>query len=141
MNIALAISDTDLTRCFPVVAQLRPHLSQDHYFRQVLRQRQEGYRLAYLEDNGAVHSVAGFRIMEMLAFGKILYVDDLVSADNQRSKGYGGKLFDWLVEHAKANSCTQLQLDSGVHRFAAHRFYLMKRMEISSHHFALKLNP
>jgi len=141
MNIALAVSDSDVTRCYPVVAQLRPHLTKDHYLQQVGRQRKEGYRLAYLEGNGAVHSVAGFRIMEMLAFGKILYVDDLVSTDGQRSKGYGGKLFDWLVEHAKANSCAQLHLDSGVHRFAAHRFYLTKRMEITSHHFALKFNP
>jgi len=34
----------------------------------------------------------------------------------------------------------QLHLDSGVQRFSAHRFYLSKRMEISSHHFSLKLD-
>ncbi|MGZ5001726.1 MAG: GNAT family N-acetyltransferase, partial [Chthoniobacterales bacterium] len=31
-------------------------------------------------------------------------------------------------------------LDSGVQRFDAHRFYLMKRMKISSHHFSLELD-
>jgi hypothetical protein len=32
-----------------------------------------------------------------------------------------------------------LHLDSGVQRFAAHRFYLARRMDITCHHFALKL--
>jgi hypothetical protein len=30
-------------------------------------------------------------------------------------------------------------LDSGVQRFGAHRFYLRRRMDITSHHFALDL--
>jgi hypothetical protein len=48
-------------------------------------------------------------------------------------------LFDWLVAQAREHGCARLELDSGVQRFRAHRFYLMKRMEISSHHFMLKL--
>ena len=51
----------------------------------------------------------------------------------------GGMLFDWLVSHARENRCEVLSLDSGVQRFAAHRFYLAKRMDITCHHFALKL--
>jgi hypothetical protein len=38
------------------------------------------------------------------------------------SKGYGGALFDWLVEHAREHDCDQFHLDSGVQRFRAHRF-------------------
>ena len=140
MKVALATSETELARCFPVMAQLRSHLSKEEFVRQVKRQQQDGYRLAYLEDQGEICSLAGFRIMEMLAFGKLMYVDDLVTAENYRSRGYGANLFDWLIAHAKADGCAQLHLDSGVHRFAAHRFYLMKRMEISSHHFSLKLD-
>lgn len=140
MKVALATSETELARCFPVMAQLRPHLSKEEFVRQVNRQQQDGYRLAYLEDEDEIRSLAGFRIMEMLALGKLMYVDDLVTAENYRSRGYGANLFDWLIAHAKADGCAQLHLDSGVHRFAAHRFYLMKRMEISSHHFSLKLD-
>jgi GNAT superfamily N-acetyltransferase len=140
MKVALAASETELARCYPVMAQLRPHLSQEQFFPQVRRQQQDGYRLAYLEDEGKICSLAGFRILEMLAFGKLMYVDDLVTADDLRSRGYGARLFDWLIARAKADGCAQLHLDSGVHRFAAHRFYSMKRMEISSHHFSLKLD-
>jgi len=140
MKVALATSEIELTRCFPVMAQLRPHLSKEEFVHQVRRQQQDGYRLAYLEDQGEIRSLAGFRMMEMLAFGKLMYVDDLVTAENHRSRGYGASLFDWLIARARADGCAQLHLDSGVHRFAAHRFYLMKRMEISSHHFSLKLD-
>jgi hypothetical protein len=34
----------------------------------------------------------------------------------------------------------RLELDSGVQRFAAHRFYFRERMWISRHHFSLELN-
>jgi GNAT superfamily N-acetyltransferase len=56
-----------------------------------------------------------------------------------RSRGYGDQLLDWLVDHACGLGCDQLHLDSGVQRFAAHRFYLRNRMDITAHHFALKL--
>ncbi len=140
MNIAIATSEIEIERCFPVMAQLRTYLDRAQFTRQVRNQQQQGYQLAYLEDGGEVRSLAGFRFMENLAFGKILYVDDLVTADGSRSTGYGGRLFDWLVGQARSQQCAQLHLDSGVHRFAAHRFYLAKRMQISCHHFALSLD-
>ena len=75
---------------------------------------------------------------ESLFAGRFCYVDDLVTAETARSLGYGGALLDWLAAEARAAGCKMLDLDSGVHRFAAHRFYLTKRMIISSHHFSLE---
>ncbi len=97
------------------------------------------YRLAYLKDNGEVKAVAGIRISEWLHGGKYLEIDDLVSKSGVRSKGYGGKLFDWVVEFARAEGCNHLRLLSGVQRFDAHRFYLLKRMNIEAHYFTMKL--
>jgi GNAT superfamily N-acetyltransferase len=141
-KIFLAKLDDQIRGCYPVMAELRPHVKPDEFVLRVKRQREiAGYELAYLanETDGEVKAVAGFRISESLAWGKFLYVDDLVSRTGERSKGYGGALFDWLVEYAKQNNCEQFHLDSAVHRFAAHRFYLLKRMSIECHHFGLKL--
>ena len=69
-----------------------------------------------------------------------MYVDDLVTDDAERSQGWGGRLLDWLIETAREAGCQQFHLDSGVQRFGAHRFYLMKRMQITCHHFALNLD-
>jgi GNAT superfamily N-acetyltransferase len=139
VRIALAVEDDEILNCYPVMAELRPHVSADDFLPRIRRQMEiAGYRLAYLSD-GEVKAVAGFRVSECLAWGTFVYVDDLVSKDGERSKGYGGQLFDWLVEYARGEGCDQFHLDSGVHRFAAHRFYLNRRMFIEAHHFGLKL--
>lgn len=121
------------------MAQLRPHLSRPDFVPRIRRQMNQGYRLAALYDGDSVKAVAGFRMLENLYAGVHMYVDDLVADENSRSQGYGGALFDWLVRYARKNACAQLHLDSGVQRFAAHRFYLEKRMQIVSHHFSLEL--
>ncbi len=129
-----------IARCFPVMRQLRTHFEDEQKFvEQVERQRTGGYRMAFLEDASGVQAVAGFRMSESLFAGRFCYVDDLVTNGTGRSLGYGGALLDWLVAEARAAGCAKLELDSGVQRFAAHRFYLTKRMIISSHHFSLEL--
>ena len=143
-RIALARDDWEIQRCYPVMAELRPHLQPEEFLPRVKRQAElASYHLAYILDgddkDGDVKAVAGFRVSECLAWGRFLYVDDLVAKSDERSKGYGGVLFDWLVEYAKGEGCDQFHLDSGVQRFAAHRFYLTKRMLIEAHHFGLKV--
>lgn len=140
MRIALAATDPDIRRCFPVVAELRPHLSPADFVSRIRRLQDAGYHLAYLEDEGEIRAVAGFWLRENLAWGKHLYLDDLVTAGARRSAGWGGRLFDWVVEQARAGGCAELHLDSGVQRHGAHRFYLARRMDIISHHFAMKLS-
>ena len=139
-TIALATSDSDIARCFPVMVQLRPQLAQADFVGRVQRMRSQGYQLASLRDDaGLVRSVAGFRQMDMLFSGKTLYVDDLVTDSASRSQGHGDRLFDWLLDWARKEGCDEFSLDSGTQRVDAHRFYLRKRMKISSFHFSLPL--
>jgi GNAT superfamily N-acetyltransferase len=138
-RIALATKPEEIRRCHAVMRELRPHFDDaEKFIERVTRQQQEGYSLAFLEAEG--EAVAGYRFLESLFSGKFLYVDDLVTHAGDRSLGFGGKLFDWLVEQARANDCESLELDSGVQRFDAHRFYLLKRMNISSYHFRMKIS-
>ncbi len=138
-EVRLAETDEAIESCYPVMAELRPHVAESEFLRRVKRQaKSANYKLAHLTD-GEVKAVAGFRISECLAWGKFLYVDDLVSKSNERSKGYGGLLLDWLIDYARSEGCAQLHLDSRVQRFEAHRFYLNKRMKIEAHHFSIEL--
>lgn len=111
----------------------------EEFLLRVRRQQADGFQLAALTTEDAVVAVAGFRVLENLAWGRFLYVDDLVTDEARRSHGHGEALFAWLVAHARAEGCDQLHLDSGVQRFGAHRFYLARRMDITCHHFAMKL--
>jgi GNAT superfamily N-acetyltransferase len=139
MEIKHVTTPEELARCYPVMAQLRPHLSEAEFIAAAQRQFSEGYRLLALTDDGAVRALAGYRVMEMLAYGRSLYVDDLVTDNTQRSHGYGKALLDWLNEYARSQQCVRLHLDSGVQRFDAHRFYFRERMHISAYHFSLQL--
>jgi GNAT superfamily N-acetyltransferase len=123
------------------MVQLRPHLDRATFRQQVSQQRQqEQFHLAYLEVDDTVVAVAGFRLMTKLAGGRSLYVDDLVTDQHQRSRGYGDRLLDWLVDYGGSHQCQQLTLDSGVQRSGAHRFYFRKRMSIMGYHFYLDLS-
>ena len=137
--IAVAKTDDEIQNCYAVMAELRPHLKPDAFLRKVKRQAESSdYQLVYLTD-GEVKVVGGFRISEWLAGGKYLEIEDFVAKDGERSKGYGGELFDWIVDFAKRENCNQIKLVSRVTRFAAHRFYLRKRMNIEAHYFSLNL--
>jgi len=139
-TISIAVTEEQIRRCFPVMAQLRPHLIETEFVRRVRRQQQQaGYKLAFLCHKRNVKAVAGYRFSESLSWEKFIYVDDLVTAEEVRSQGFGQQLFAWLVKQAKARGCDQFHLDSGVQRFRAHRFYLASRMDIVGHHFTMKL--
>lgn len=141
MTIALAESDSDIARCFPVMAQLRPHLVAADFVARVRRMQAEGFHLAFLEEAGAVRAVAGYRYQDKLFSGQNLYVDDLVTDATQRSRGHGAALLGWLVAEARRHGCVQLELDSGVQRFDAHRFYFRECMHVSAYHFVTPLAP
>jgi len=134
------ISDSDIQATYPVMSQLRSHVPEHEYVDRVKRQQNAGgYRLAAVIDDGEVRCVAGYRVSECLSWGKFLYVDDLVSDQNKRSKNYGKQMMDWLIAEARAGGCGEFHLDSGVQRHGAHRFYLRERMDITCYHFALKV--
>jgi GNAT superfamily N-acetyltransferase len=117
--------------------ELRPHLTETDFVSRVQRQmKNHGYVLVYVASQNEIVAVAGYRVAEFLAWGRTFYVDDLVCRSAFRERGYGGKLLDWLLEKAKELSCDQFHLDSGVTRHDAHRLYLGRKLQISSHHFS-----
>jgi GNAT superfamily N-acetyltransferase len=138
-KITVARSEREILDCYSVMAELRTHIQPEEFLPTVRRLAETaGFQLVYLTD-GEVKAVAGFRISEWLAGGKYLEIEDLVAKSGERSKGYGGELFDWLVAHAKENSCLQVRLVSRVSRLDAHRFYLRKGMNLEAHYFSMNL--
>lgn len=132
-------TEADFAAAFPVIVQLRPHLTPVTFAERVRRQHVEGYLLAALEHAGAVRALAGYRFQEHLWCGPVLYVDDLVTDEASRSRGYGDRLYTWIRDLARQRGCTELHLDSGTHRTGAHRFYFRQGMHIGDFHFVEKL--
>lgn len=140
MTTAFAETDDEINACYDVMSELRPHITRAEFLPRVRRQMSDfGFRIVYVKDEGEVKAVAGIRVSEWLHGGRYLEIDDLVAKDGDRSKGYGGQLFDRIVELARGENCRHVRLLSGVQRFDAHRFYLRKRMNIEAHYFTLDL--
>jgi ribosomal protein S18 acetylase RimI-like enzyme len=126
--------------CYPVIRQLRPHLSNERSFvEQIQRQAQQGYQLVYLQEGAQVKAVAGYRFQECLAWGKILYIDDLVTDGSARNQGFASALLTEIIDEARKAQCDQVHLDSGPQRHEAHRLYLNHGFQICAYHFSLKL--
>ncbi len=103
------------------------------------RRTERGWQLLYVEDNGTPVAAASFRILEHLAWGKVLYVDDLICAEDQRGKGFADALMAWMENRAREENCAEMHLDSGTHRARAHHFYFRQGLSITSFHFGKKL--
>lgn len=139
MDIHLATDDTELDAIADVMLELRTSYTKASLIARMREQMQQGYRVAWVEADGEVLCVAGFVVGLKLAWGRHVYVDDLVTAARRRSAGAGAAMIAWLKTYARELGCRELHLDSGVQRFAAHRFYLRERFNIESHHFSLKM--
>jgi GNAT superfamily N-acetyltransferase len=141
MNMQIANTDPEIGACYPVMRELRPDIAEKSFVQKVRELQKYGYQLAYLEESGKPVAVAGFRVSESLAWKRYLYVDDLVTLSNERSKGHGALLIKWLAELASRQGCEQFHLDSGVQRKDAHRFYGREGFQLPSYHFAKHVTP
>jgi GNAT superfamily N-acetyltransferase len=141
MEVKLVDSDSGLEKITEVLLQLRNGFDKAGLIAQIKEQQERGYELVYVESDGVVLCVAGFVVGLKLAWGKHIYIDDLVTDERYRSSGAGSHLMDWFKSYALQRGCKQIHLDSGVQNFAAHRFYLRQRFNIASHHFSIKELP
>ncbi len=136
MLIDLELNDPRWESALPVLRELRPHLTQE-LLEQVLREGSgQGLQFTALFEDDRCMAVAGWRVIANTSAIRKLYVDDLSTAAAERSSGHGKTLLTKLIERGQELGCTSIDLDSGVQRYEAHRFYLRERMNITSHHFS-----
>jgi GNAT superfamily N-acetyltransferase len=138
MKIYTANDKNSIEKCFQVMHTLRPKLNSESFYEVIKDMMSRGYYLIYTEENGHAVCAAGFRFTEHLAWGKTIYIDDLSTLPEARSKGHASALIDYIFQLAKEKNYDQVHLDSGCNeaRYDAHRLYLKKGFNITSHHFA-----
>ncbi len=137
--IGRAITDSEILACYPVLCELRPDLVETTFVATVRRMELQGFRLASLAIDRDVQAVAGYRVVEMLRTGKMVEIDDLITSARARSRGCGKALLEWIATEARAENCSVLELNSGVQRADAHRFYFRERMHVLGFHFSTAL--
>ena len=114
--------------------QLRPAIPADYEAKMNAIFRAGGEMCVALRD-GRVAGVAVFRVFENTHAGRRFYVDDLVTEAAARSSGIGAALLRYLEREARRRGCAQLELESGVQRAGAHRFYFREGFAITGFSF------
>lgn len=127
----------DTTSAWVVLRELRPALdSLEGFTAELVRLRDgHGYRLVGSFDGEVLAAVAGFRLARNLAWGRYLYVDDLVTREACRRRGHGRRLLAWLEAEARRLGCGEMHLDSRFERTGAHAFYAAAGLEQPALHF------
>ncbi|MDY6818810.1 MAG: GNAT family N-acetyltransferase [Halobacteriales archaeon] len=116
-------TEAEWRAAFPVVNQLRDHLTEKEYLEYLDEMREERYRLFALFEAGEIVSVAGVALRTNFYNGCHLFVYDLVTREDCRSEGYGTRLMEFAEEWARDQDCDSMTLESGLWRDDAHRFY------------------
>lgn len=137
MEVRLLQSEVELKAVAPILLQLRPHFDLNELVTRIKIQQKSGYKLAYVVSDEKVLCVAGFVAGYKLAWGKHIYIDDLVTDEKYRSTGAGKFLMEWFKSYARENGYEEIHLDSSVLRFLSHKFYLGSGFHIASHHFSI----
>jgi len=113
----------ELEQAFPVVSQLRTHLSLDEYIAIVKAMQPSGYKAVCLFENDKIVSYAGFARLINLYYGDHVWLYDLVTDKSKQGNGYGKLLLSHIEKWAIDNQLNCIALSSGFQREAAHIFY------------------
>lgn len=120
-------NEMEWKEAFLVMKQLRTHLDEEGFLQLVQEATQkENYKMVALYENGKVVAVTGFIPMVTLYNGRFIWVCDLVTDTNVRSKGHGAILLSYIENWSKENGYNIISLSSGLQRVDAHRFYESK---------------
>ena len=136
-EIQMAQSTEQILACFDLLKVLRPHIQKEGFVERIRTQETEGFHLAFISDDDGVKSVAGYRVATFLAWGKVLYIDDLITSPEARGIGFGTHLLKWLKSQATALGCDGMHLDAGINGVEAHRLYLNMGLKINCLHLSM----
>ncbi len=139
-DVRIAHEEDEVRRCWPAFQELRPHIrSEEEFLERWRAQTREGYQIAYIEEGGRVPAAAGYRLMTTMAWGRIVYLDDLVAMETSRGTGLGTALLQWLQDETRRLGCDALHLDTGYQRHLAHKAYLRNGFLMDCMHLAWKV--
>lgn len=140
-KIFTANSPSDLERCYPVIKELRPHLSFEEFLSIYNHAKHsDSYELVAVEQDGQIMAVMGYRFLTDFVRGKHVYIDDLVSTEKARSKGLGAELLKFAEGIALETNCAGLRLCTGVENERAVNFYEREGWTKRAYAFTKKLS-
>jgi GNAT superfamily N-acetyltransferase len=143
MECRRAITKADIEICKEAILEFRGNLDPKTVVDQVFEMiSHEGFELVFIPtaDNTKAGAFIGYRKLNLLRTGPMIYVDDLFTFSEFRGQGYAGTLLDYVAVQAASRGIKTIHLDSGYTLHPAHRLYLNKGYYLACNHFAKSIN-
>lgn len=115
---------SEIQAAIPILHELRSHLKSNELATRLEQMRDEGYTLFGRFDDGELVAVAGVTVGTNFYLGRHTFIHDLVTSEPHRSEGHGEILLEHVHEWSREQGCETVELESGLWRDDAHRFYL-----------------
>lgn len=131
----------ELTTISEMLAQLEtmqflyPNLSLEKYEKYLSQMLPHNYIQIGVFEGEECLGITGCWSATKLWTGKYLEIDNFVVNPNQRSKGIGKMLTDYIEQKAIDQDCSSIVLDAFTGNFAAHRFYYNQGYGPKGFHF------
>lgn len=143
MECKKATTKADIEFCKDAILEFRGNLDPKAVVDQVFQMiSDEGFELVFVADgdNKKAAAFIGYRKLNLLRTGPMIYVDDLFTFSEFRGRGYAGALLDYVAGQAANEGIKSIHLDSGYALHTAHRLYLNKGYYLACNHFAKSVN-
>lgn len=116
-------NSNDLETAFPIMQQLRSHLTYDKFCGLLIQMAKEDYKLWAAIENNFMIGLVSSRLYTDLVRGPHIYVDDLVISEKARSRGVGAKLLNHLEQLSLNEGQGLLRLCCGLENNGGLKFY------------------
>jgi GNAT superfamily N-acetyltransferase len=124
------ILEIDIERvgdAFFLFKQLHEGLTEEIFEERIGQIYEDGYRLFGLaSEEGRIVSIAGVNILNNFSNGKFVYVYDLITDRDNRGKGFGKLLLEFIHVWAMEEGCEKMSLVVGTESGRSGEFYVNK---------------
>lgn len=141
--IAVAKAQTqDFEAIFQLLVQLWPEKKKTNNLKQAFEQSlqlENQVCLVAKEDKKIIGFVSLAITIRLWTEGHIGHINEFVVDEIYREKGVGTELLAQITKIAEEKGCKKIELDSGVHREKAHKFYENKGFKKRGYVFSMDL--
>lgn len=127
-----------------IIIPLLQELGENQIEKTLLRERVSEMFDQNYECFGVYHGeeligVFGLWFMTRHYAGKSCEPDHVFVKPEYQNKGIGKEIFNFIFEYAQKKGCETAELNSYVHNFKSHKFYMNHGFVIKGYHFLKKL--
>ncbi|UJH91088.1 GNAT family N-acetyltransferase [Antarcticibacterium sp. 1MA-6-2] len=130
----------DLEIVLPFVHQLGEHQTPLDLLRKRFAEMfDQNYECYGVYNAGEIIGVFGMWFMTRHYAGKSCEVDHVFIDPMYQNKKIGTRIFSFIFDYAAEKDCETIELNSYVHNFRSHKFYMNHDFVIKGYHFLKKL--